>query len=172
MARLRALHARLGDLIEQVEKGVRKRSERPPIAAADEERYKALVEEGVALGEATKLPEALEKLEAALRLDPEGIEALFNLGVLYGLLAHANIAKGEFYDSHVRDEVWTEKAVFCYERALELDPENVHALNNVATLYALRDERDLAIETLKRSLALAPEQADVKRHLEELESAT
>jgi Flp pilus assembly protein TadD len=169
LARLRALSARLVDLVEQIEKGVRKRTDDAPLKPEDEEKLKALFDEGVAAGEKGELDRARSKLEEALRLDSESPEVLFNLGVVYGLLSQANFARGEFYDSRVRDEVWAEKGVFCYERLLELEPDNTHALNNLATLYDLQGERDVAVETLVKSLKVKADQEDAKRHLDELD---
>lgn len=168
LAKLRAAHARLGDLIEQVEKGTRKTTDRPPPSADDEAKVKAIVDEAVAHGEAGRLEDALERLLAALRIAPESLDVLFNLGVVYGKLANSASGQSGIYAQRKVDEAWTEKAVSAYTRLLEIDAENVHALNNLATLHDLQGETELAIELLQRSLQAQPDQAEVKQHLEEL----
>lgn len=180
LARLEALAARLSDLCQQVKQGKRTpRAALAPLTAEEEARYTTLVEEGLAAGERGNLEQARGKLEDAVLLDPEGIGALYNLGVLYGLLAHMNVARGEFIvDDHTtRDELFLEKAQACYDKVLELQEDHLPSLNNLATLYAMRDENDLAIEVLQRMQKVSPkDDADkkyleqAKRQLEELQS--
>lgn len=177
-ARLAAAIARLTDVAEQIKAGQRKPSaERAPLTDEQKARWRQLVDEGVAAGERGDLAVARGKLEDAVRLDPEGVEGLFNLGVVYGLFAHKNVAKSEFYDDYTRDEVWTERAQRFYDRVLELDPKHTPSLKNLATLYAMRDERDLAADVLRRLVALEPQDdldrtliAEAKAQLTELES--
>lgn len=166
-ARLDALVARLVDVAQQIKDGRRKPGpERGPLTAEEEARYQALVEEGVQAGERGNLELAQERLGAAVLLDPEGVVGLFNLGVVYGLLAHMNMAKAEFYDDRVRDESYAQRAQICYERVLEVEPEHLAALNNLATLYAMRDERDLATEVLNRMLTIEPKDDQDRRYLD------
>lgn len=177
-ARLGALVARLTDVRDQIQQGVRKASaEREPLTPEAQARVTGLVDEGVTAGEKGDIDRARAKLEEAVRLDPEGVEALFNLGVVYGLIAHREISKGEFYDNYVRDEVFVEKAKLCYDRVLELDPKHLPSLKNLATLYAMRDERDLAKDYLRRIIAADAQDdgdrtlvAQARAQLAELES--
>jgi tetratricopeptide (TPR) repeat protein len=171
LAKLRASHARLADLIDQIEKGSRKRAaDRPPVSADDEAKVKALVDEAVGHGEAGRLEEALDRLLAALRIDPQSLDVLFNLGVVYGKLANLASGQSGIYASRNVDDAWAEKAMSAYGRLLEIDSENVYALNNLATLHELQGETDLAIELLQRSLAIQANQVEVKQHLEELKA--
>ncbi|MCO5167343.1 MAG: hypothetical protein M9894_13420 [Planctomycetes bacterium] len=166
--RLEALVARLQDVTDQIRQGVRRAApDRQPLTEEQQARYQALVDEGVAAGEGGDLPAARGKLEEAARLDPDGIDALFNLGVVYGLIAHREIAKGEFYDDYVRDEVFVEKAKICYDRVLEREPRHMASLKNLATLYAMREERDLARDYLRRLLEVAPQDDGERQLLEE-----
>lgn len=177
-ARLDGLLARLQDVTEQIKQGVRKpAAERAPLTDEQKARWQAAVDEGVSAGERGDLVAARAKLEEAARLDPDGLEGLFNLGVVYGLMAHRTVAKADFYDDYTRDEVWTEKAKLCYDRCLERDPKHLPSLKNLATLYAMRDERDLAVELLKKIVgsqgATDDEKAlidEAKAQLAELES--
>ncbi|MBX3472583.1 MAG: hypothetical protein KF878_37505, partial [Planctomycetes bacterium] len=167
-ARLEALGARLQDITDQIRQGVRRAApDRQPLTAEQQARYQALIDEGIAAGEGGDLPAARKKLEEAARLDPDGIEGLFNLGVVYGLIAHREIAKGEFYDDYVRDEVFVEKAKICYDRVLERDPRHLSSLKNLATLYAMREERDLARDYLRRLLEVAPQDDGERQLLDE-----
>lgn len=166
--RLEALGARLQDIADQIRQGVRRAApDRQPLTAEQQARYQALIDEGIAAGEGGDLPAARKKLEEAARLDPDGIEGLFNLGVVYGLIAHREIAKGEFYDDYVRDEVFVEKAKICYDRVLERDPRHLSSLKNLATLYAMREERDLARDYLRRLLEVAPQDDGERQLLDE-----
>lgn len=167
LLRLEALSARLADVAQQFKDGKRKPTpERAPLTPEEEARYNALVEEGVAAGEKGDLHTAMSKLAEAVRVDPDGLSALFNLGVVYGLMAHKDSSKAEFYDDKTRDEVWAVRAKICYDRVLEQDPESLAALNNLATLHAMRDERDLAAELLRRMLAIAPQDEQDKKYLD------
>jgi tetratricopeptide (TPR) repeat protein len=172
LEKLRALSARLADVVEQIAKGVRTRSPERPVSPEDEKRYEELVASGVAMAEKGDLDGARQKLEAAVTIDPEEPSGLFNLGVLYGKLAEVETTRGDFFGSHVPDEVYAEKAVFCYERVLELDPKNARALTNVAAMYDLRGEADLAKDALKRALEIDPNETVAKEHLAELEENT
>lgn len=178
LERLAALHAHLGAVIEEFRAG-RRRPQAELTAPTGEalERYQALVDQGVAAGEKGELDEAARHLEDAVRLHPEGLEGLFNLGVVYGLLAHQNITKAEFYDDYTRDHVFLSKAQICYGRVLELDPEHLPSLNNLATLYSMRDSREEAVPLLRRIVSIEPKDEDERQlvaaaraQLEELES--
>lgn len=171
LEKLRGLSARISDLIEQIASGTRKRAkDREPLSADEEAKYDALVAEGIRLGEKGELDAARTKLEAAVLVDPDEVSGLFNLGVVYGRLAESATQKGDFFASRVPDEVYAEKAVFCYERVLELEPKNTAALTNVAAVYDLRGETDLARETLGKVLAIDPGNARAKEYLADLGS--
>jgi tetratricopeptide (TPR) repeat protein len=171
MTRLRALSARLLDVIEQIEKGVRKRSEAQALTPEDEQKYERLLADGIAHAERGELDKAREDLEAAVRVDPDEPSGLFNLGVLYGKLGEN--AKGGFYGtSHGFDEIYVEKAAFCFERVLELDAKNAAALTNLAAIYDIRGDKDGAIDALKRALAIDPNEPKAREHLRELEESS
>lgn len=178
MSRLAALALHVTDVAEQIKSGTRRpKLDRQELTAEQLTKYQAMIDEGVNAGEQGDLVRARKVLEGAVRLHPEGIEGLFNLGVVYGLIAHHEIAKAEFYDNYVRDEIFVEKAKICYDHVLELDPKHLPSLRNLATLYAMRDERDVAKEYLTRILAISPADDNEKalvdqarQQLEELES--
>ena len=141
---------------------------------AEPEEYEILLERGIHLAEQKAYKEALAALAKGVEMKPDDPEAHYNLGVLYGTMAVEAINPTNIFEGAEADildeEIWTEKAIFEYQAALDLDPDNYHALNNIATLYALRQETDLAIDALKRSLEKNPQQDDIAKELEELES--
>jgi tetratricopeptide (TPR) repeat protein len=169
LARLRALSTRLADLVDQVDKGVRKRSDAKQLSPEEEKRYDALVHEGVTAAERGDLERARECLENAVRLDPDEVSGLFNLGVLYGKLGEST--KGSFGMTHGFDEVYADKATFCFERVTELDATNAQAWTNLAAIYDVRGETDEAKEALRRALEIDPNEKKAKDHLREIEES-
>src|SRR5580658_303320 len=171
LERLRSLAARLTDLIEQIEKGIRKRSEKKVLSPEEEQKYERLVSDGVAAAEKKDLEKARACLEAACSMDPDEPSGLFNLGVLYGKLGEA--AKGGFYGTtHGFDEIYAEKAAFCFERVTELDARNASALTNLAAIYDLRGETEAARDALRRALEIDPGDAKAREHLADLEESS
>uniref|UniRef100_A0A3Q1H6R8 Protein O-mannosyl-transferase TMTC3 n=1 Tax=Anabas testudineus TaxID=64144 RepID=A0A3Q1H6R8_ANATE len=108
--------------------------------------------------------------------------ALFNLALLYSqskremdalpvldeLLGHhpehikGLILKGDILMNHKKD---TRGAKACFERILSMDPTNVQGKHNLCVVYF--EERDLprAERCLEETLALAPNEEYVRRHL-------
>ncbi|MBL4846547.1 MAG: hypothetical protein JKY65_13555, partial [Planctomycetes bacterium] len=165
LVQLRGLHARLGDVIDQISRGERAaRPEAEPLTKEQEARYEGAVDRGLAAGRARDLDSAVKALQEAVQIYPEGIDGLFNLGVVYGMVAHKNITTAEFYDDYTRDSIYVEKARICYDHVLDLEPNHLPSLNNLATLYSMRENRDAAIGYLERILATEPS-TDVERHL-------
>ncbi len=132
------------------------------------ETYDELVERGVELAEKEKYAEAVECLKKAIELDDERLEAHYNLAVIYGLLAMGDIAAEELFEDHVDEEILFQNAVEEYQRVLEIEPGHIPAHNNLATVFALHGERDLAIQELETSLELDPDQPEVREQLEDL----
>ena len=56
-----------------------------------------------------------------------------------------------------------------YESALKIDPRQEVALFNVAEVYALSGKKDKAAETLRRLLAINPDDSEVREKLARLE---
>lgn len=113
--------------------------------------------------------------------------ALFNLALLYSqskreidalpvldeLLHHhpehikGLILKGDILMNHKKD---TRGAKVCFERILRMDPTNVQGKHNLCVVYF--EERDLprAERCLEETLALAPNEEYVRRHLSIVQS--
>ncbi|XP_016886467.1 transmembrane and TPR repeat-containing protein 3 isoform X3 [Cynoglossus semilaevis] len=127
--------------------------------------------------------EAAEKwMRKAIGLQPGFRSALFNLALLHSqskreldalpvldeLLHHhpqhikGLILKGDILMNHKKD---TSGAKACFERILQMDPTNVQGKHNLCVVYF--EERDLprAERCLEETLALAPNEEYVRRHL-------
>jgi tetratricopeptide (TPR) repeat protein len=148
----------------------------PPEAFADLfERGLALLDAELAAAARGRAPAgaagALALLERAFALRPDDPDVLYALGLAHGARALGALRSREdelAFPDRTELEASLQKAIFAYSRASELDPGCVEALNNLAALHALRGDRDLAIEALKRSLKARPDQPDVRERLEEL----
>lgn len=92
--------------------------------------------------------EALPVLDELLRHHPEHIKGL--------------ILKGDILMNHKKE---TSGAKACFERILHIDPTNVQGKHNLCVVYF--EERDLlrAERCLEETLALAPNEEYVRRHL-------
>ncbi|XP_049928438.1 protein O-mannosyl-transferase TMTC3 isoform X1 [Epinephelus moara] len=92
--------------------------------------------------------DALPVLDELLRHHPEHIKGL--------------ILKGDILMNHKKD---TQGAKACFERILRMDPTNVQGKHNLCVVYF--EERDLprAERCLEETLALAPNEEYVRRHL-------
>lgn len=92
--------------------------------------------------------DALPVLDELLRHHPEHIKGL--------------ILKGDILMNHKKD---TSGAKDCFERILRMDPTNVQGKHNLCVVYF--EERDLprAERCLEETLALAPNEEYVRRHL-------
>uniref|UniRef100_A0A3Q3EBA7 Protein O-mannosyl-transferase TMTC3 n=1 Tax=Labrus bergylta TaxID=56723 RepID=A0A3Q3EBA7_9LABR len=92
--------------------------------------------------------DALPVLDELLRHHPEHIKGL--------------ILKGDILMNHKKD---THGAKECFERILRMDPTNVQGKHNLCVVYF--EERDLprAERCLEETLALAPNEEYVRRHL-------
>ncbi|XP_067998904.1 protein O-mannosyl-transferase TMTC3 isoform X2 [Melanerpes formicivorus] len=126
--------------------------------------------------------EAEAWMKKAIRLQPNFRSALFNLALLYSQTAKELMALPvledllRYYPDHTKglilkgDILMNQKkdiagAKRCFERILELDPTNVQGKHNLCVVYF--EERDLikAERCLVETLALAPQEEYIQRHL-------
>lgn len=142
--------------------------EMEPEVPRDPERAQQLIDSGVAAAEEGHWQRALKELEQACAFDPDNIDAHYNLGVLLGTLVNEDIRVEGFFEDRGDDAIVLDKAIAAYERALEVDPDYVPALNNVASHYAVRGQTDLAVERLKHSIEIEPDQPDIRDELASL----
>uniref|UniRef100_A0A8C4UDT6 Protein O-mannosyl-transferase TMTC3 n=1 Tax=Falco tinnunculus TaxID=100819 RepID=A0A8C4UDT6_FALTI len=126
--------------------------------------------------------EAEAWMKKAIRLQPNFRSALFNLALLYSQTAKELMALPvleellKYYPDHTKglilkgDILMNQKkditgAKTCFEKILELDPNNVQGKHNLCVVYF--EERDLikAEKCLVETLALAPHEEYIQRHL-------
>ncbi|XP_019400812.1 PREDICTED: transmembrane and TPR repeat-containing protein 3 isoform X1 [Crocodylus porosus] len=126
--------------------------------------------------------EAETWMKKAIKLQPNFRSALFNLALLYSQTAKELIALPvleellRYYPDHTKglilkgDILMNQKkdisgAKKCFKKILELDPNNVQGKHNLCVVYF--EERDLikAEKCLVETLALAPHEEYIQRHL-------
>ncbi|XP_026058254.1 transmembrane and TPR repeat-containing protein 3-like isoform X1 [Carassius auratus] len=126
--------------------------------------------------------EAERWMREAIRLQPGFRSALFNLALLYSqsqreldalpvleelLRYHPEhvkglILKGDILMNHRKD---TPGAKACFERILNMDPSNVQAKHNLCVVYFEERELQRAEHCLVETLAMAPQEEYIRRHL-------
>ncbi|KAM9174139.1 protein O-mannosyl-transferase TMTC3 [Pangshura tecta] len=126
--------------------------------------------------------EAESWMKKAIRLQPGFRSALFNLALLYSQTAKELMALPvleellRYYPDHTKglilkgDILMNQKkdisgAKRCFEKILEMDPNNVQGKHNLCVVYF--EERDLikAEKCLVETLVLAPHEEYIQRHL-------
>jgi len=94
-----------------------------------------------------RLPEAIDELQAALKIKPGYADAHYNLG--NALVKQGNLTNG----------------IYHFSEALCRQPGNVKALNNLAATLVLLERYPEAIENLKKALVINPTDPDLHRNL-------
>ncbi|HAE38382.1 MAG TPA: hypothetical protein DCG57_07060, partial [Candidatus Riflebacteria bacterium] len=102
-------------------------------------------EKGVDLQQRGLFDHAIEEYDRALRLDPDNINIMLNLGA-------ACLQKG-----------LSDRAVKLLKKVLETEPDNSMALYNIGKAYVYREEYETALAHFNRAAALLPEDADIKK---------
>lgn len=97
--------------------------------------------------EAGRFNEAFENLQAALKLEPNNLEAMANLAVIH------QIPEAGRFDLNQAD--------LLYSRVLQLDPTHVNSLQNMGYLKLSQNQPERAIEFFTRALQLSPRAATV-----------
>ncbi|HND54779.1 MAG TPA: tetratricopeptide repeat protein, partial [Pirellulaceae bacterium] len=146
------------------------------LATNDRLRSKAENALGVALENAKRLSEAIERYEAALKIDPENIAALRNRALAYMQTTQSNEAldviqravelRPDLPEVHfvlanaffgLRQYQEAEKA---FTTAIELDPNFALAYYNRGVLRRKRNDLAAAMADQERALALSPNSAN------------
>lgn len=137
---------------------------------------------GMLAMDANENEEAERWMQEAIRLQPGFRSALFNLALLYSqsqreldalpvleelLRYHPEhvkglILKGDILMNHRKD---TRGAKACFERILNMDPSNVQAKHNLCVVYFEERELQRAERCLVETLAMAPHEDYIRRHL-------
>ena len=74
------------------------------------------------------------------------------------------ITRGDAYYSQGKYDL----AIIVYKKALELDPKNVYALNNLGDAYYKQGKYDLAISAYKKALEMNPKNVYALKGLEKV----
>ena len=91
---------------------------------------------------------------------------LTGLLVLPALTGCGPAARGHFEKGNaLYEEMKFEEAAEEYERALELEPDNVDVMTNLGVTYYRLGRLDEAIEVYTKAIAVAPEDADIRSNL-------
>ncbi|HLB24863.1 MAG TPA: tetratricopeptide repeat protein [Nitrospirota bacterium] len=106
---------------------------------------------GVARYHLDRYDESLESFKRALKLDPNLLEATFNMKTLQGQLSLLNIAR---YYERMGDE---KAAAEQYEKAIEAYPDYVAAWYHLGLLQVKKGDYAKAIKLLARAKALNPQ---------------
>lgn len=102
---------------------------------------------GLLYKEQGMLDESIKEYEEALKINPQTIQSLINLGNVF-------YAKG-----------WYDRAIQTYFKALEIDPNSVDALNNLANAYYQKRIFDKAIENYKKAISINSNYIDAYNNL-------
>jgi tetratricopeptide (TPR) repeat protein len=84
---------------------------------------------GIAFRELGRYEEALECHNKAVELDPNNVNAWYNKGHTLSASALPGVIDDEYREIHPLDVNKHEKAIECFDKALELDPKHVNALS-------------------------------------------
>ncbi len=128
------------------------------------------------------LKEALPLLIAEVQMNPEGVDGLYNLGTLYGLLGRTDEAILEFSqvlrlrpgDAQARFNLGTvlasrnrlNEAASQFAEAVELAPDFPAAHFSLGRVYGALGRYDDAAREYREALRLNPTNADARRQLE------
>ena len=85
-----------------------------------------------------RIAEAVPYLEALVKVAPENVQYLYNLGIAHSELGH--------YD----------EAIIRLKRAVALDPSHAHAWTGIGVAYQRMGKRDLALEPMRKAVDADP----------------
>lgn len=109
------------------------------------ETAREFFDKGVDLQQRGLFDHAIEEYEKALKIEPENIDIMVNLGA-------ACLQKG-----------LSDRAIKMLSRALEKNPENSLALYNIGKAFVYREEYDTALNAFNRAAAILPDDKDIKK---------
>lgn len=125
----------------------------------------SLIEQGEKLAKEGNLDEAEEVLKRAVEMEPDNALTHYNLSLVYMIKLKRDIEQEELWEDYADDEGYFEEAIAHCQTAVELNPKMVEAHNNLGTLYALRGWKEKAIEQWEESLAIHPDQPQVREDI-------
>jgi len=119
----------------------------PLILTNDASSYVHLNIWGLCLMDAQKYPESARAFQRSIRINPRFAPAHVNLGQVFALLNHDDMALREFM------------------LALALKPKDAHINNNVALIYGREGKFALAAKYLRQAHRLSPDDAGITTRL-------
>lgn len=158
-----------------------------PVAIAQEETAISIYNQAVALIQAGNYEQALEKLDDALELDSEYVDAYIHRGFMRAVLGDADAALADLNQALTRSptpEVYKARAalrtrlgdhagaVQDYDRALEQDSEDAEAYRGRAEAYRMISAYPAAEYNYTQALAFNPTDGLVYRRRGELRMGT
>jgi tetratricopeptide (TPR) repeat protein len=127
-----------------------------------------LLEKAIEKAEEQNLSRAEELLKKGQEIDPLNAEIHMNLGRLYGMTFFKDVSIDELWEDRTDEELLGELAIDAFNKTLDIDPDNLEAWNLLAILYEQREMPQKAIEALRESLRIDPDQTSQQEELEEL----
>ena len=116
--------------------------------------------------------EAQKFYHQVLKIDPNHINTLNNLGGLFKQLGETKKAKGcyektikinpNFADGHnnlgitYRELGNNQKAISCYEKTIEINPNHIHSYNNLGIVFEELGEYKKAISCYEKAIEISP----------------
>ena len=139
---------------------VQRRDTTPMMSPAQRDRrFRKAYADGLRLAQERRYGVALGAFEEAVRLKPESVEAMFNLGACHEVIGDPM------------------RAIGIYRRILTMTPDDPDCYANLGTSYIkmfYREKspvwRKLAQKAWRRSLQLEPDRSDVKRFIAQAEA--
>jgi tetratricopeptide (TPR) repeat protein len=161
------------------------------LSTAGTEEFEAVFLQGTTLLHQGRAKEAVPYLEQAFALDPDDMDVAINLGGAYIMTKKFNkavtilepasrqmpdhskvwINLGAAYLGNpvLARDVEQEKAIFAFERALEIDPIAPSVAYNIGLVYRDRKETEKAIHWFHQAVNHDPRDKDALRLLRRLE---
>ena len=137
---------------------------------------------GIILSDAGQKRRAMNYYLQAIKLRPDYVDALVNLGNNLKSMNEIDKAihyykKALMYDPQsstalnnlgviLSDRGKFKEAISCYNRILKNNPDNTEAMNNLGIIWAQQGKYQKALELFKRALRLKPNYKNAKNNLE------
>lgn len=130
----------------------------------------ALIDDGNELIENGEYKEAIDHFEEVVESYPEEALSHYHLGRACYCLLREEMESQTLWEDDAELLELHERAIGCFDSALELDPDHIPSLNALGALYAVRGNHRGAVECWEKSLELDGDQEEVRNDLEEAKS--
>ena len=108
-------------------------------------KFKEIIEEAKKLEKDYKFKDALNLLEEVFKKEPDSEEV--KKALLDILLSHGGYLNDEFVSDH-------EKAIACFEKMIEIEPESYRAFYNLGITYFNLGKMEKALESYNKALKI------------------